>query len=143
MGNWDLIVKYDEELSDWFEVEGCQYPQMKASNRLPTTRDVIEAMRRLGHDQEADYLFDDLDWNDPTRIPESGFKARGDRKKVLHILKELSRECGQLCLYPDTGEAPIIVDPDSDVDRLLQIHISTSDEEDSWQQFALQAYDSS
>ena len=133
-------MPYNEELSDWLKAEGFNYPQLQDNNRLPTTGEIAEAMKHLKHDKSNAYWVDDVNWENEASIPENGFRTKGDRKEVLKLLKHLSFNCGQLCLYPDTGEPPIVVDTCTDIDLVINAHEADPDYEYEWNIFAEKAW---
>jgi hypothetical protein len=42
-------------------------------------------------------------------------------KTELLLVKILSRKCGQLLVYPDTGSPAVIVEPDMDIHRTEKV----------------------
>ena len=61
---------------------------------------------------------------------------------ALALLIRLCGRCGQLVLWPDTGEPPIVLDASMDPQELDELHGRASEEEVSWRWFFQQAYGS-
>jgi hypothetical protein len=59
----------------------------------------------------------------------------GDFEVELELLAILSRRCGQLLLYPDTGNPAVIVLPGMDVGRAFKLWEAALEQEDSWEYF--------
>jgi hypothetical protein len=47
--------------------------------------------------------------------------VREARHLGLLLPQTMTERCGQLVLYPDTGDPPVVVEPNDDVDRRAQI----------------------
>jgi hypothetical protein len=75
--------------------------------------DTVEADTVDG--ESADMLFID---DNETATYGLGFQ-RGTPRLMLLILQRLARECGLLMLIPDTGELPVVVTADLDLDQTL------------------------
>lgn len=52
---------------------------------------------------------------------------RGNFPIELFLVHELTGDCGQLVLYPDTGSTPVIVEPDSDIGRLADVWLEVGE----------------
>ena len=53
----------------------------------------------------------------------------------LFLVHDLTRHCGQLALYPDTGDVPVVVEPESDVGRMATVWLEVVKEQTSWAEF--------
>jgi len=138
MGNWDYVFPLNQEAVDWLDGEGLPHPPLATGNRMPTTREITEAVVSLG--ETSDQLQIDLDLEQLDRIPKECFKIRGDIFAELKLLAYLARSCGQLWMYPDTGGIAIIVDSSLEPDAVGRVWLDASDREDDWQFFYQQVY---
>ena len=132
MANWDLITAYNSEASDWLSGENLPHPHPSVS-RMPTTQQIVAAWESLDNSELV--LIDGFEWDDSTYTPDGRFRMRGDRIVQLQILKSVCKYCGQLWLYPDTGEPAIIVDETIDPGNVCQFHQQCSQYENSWERF--------
>jgi len=142
MGNWDLALRYDERATSWLAGEKLPHPVACSQNRHATTGDIIWALRETGCDASLPaILIDGIDWNDPLSEAKDGFTIRGDRLVAIRLLKKLASRCGQIWLYPDTGEPPIVVDGSTNPELIFRLHEACNSLEDSWREFHRRAYD--
>lgn len=106
MSNWDHVLPYDSQAAEWLAGKGLPHPPVAPGNRLPTQAEVSKAMAALGFTRDSpihvEYEDDDAD--------SGAFTVRGDLILELRLLQLLGKSCGQLWLYPDTGDPAIIVD---------------------------------
>ncbi|MDZ4689578.1 MAG: hypothetical protein SH850_31260 [Planctomycetaceae bacterium] len=48
MGNWHVVIPYDERATEWLTSQGFQHPASLPNNRLPTFAEIEEAAKVLG-----------------------------------------------------------------------------------------------
>ena len=141
MGNWDLAIRYDERATSWLASQGWPHPPARGENRDATTGDIVWALKETGYDESPPViLIDGIDWNITHFVPTDGFTIRGDRLAAIRVLQKLAEKCGQIWLYPDTGEPAIIVDESTDPDSIFCLHVTCQSVEDSWEEFYRKAY---
>jgi len=92
------------------------------------------------HDPDKLLLIDNFDWDDDAYVPDDAFKLRGDELVELRVLVELSRKCGQLWMYPDTGAPAIVVDAWLNIDYTLRLYMEVYLAGDGWERFYRQMY---
>lgn len=132
MSNWDFITAFNTEASEWLDKQNLPHP-LPSISRMPTTEQITAAWKTF--DESGSVWIDGFKWDDPTYQPEHGFKMRGDRATALHILKSICRDCGQLWMYPDTGEPAIIVHEGIAPLSVASFHELCNRFEDSWERF--------
>lgn len=132
MANWDLVTAFNSESADWLDGVNLPHP-MPSVSRMPTTQRMKAAWQTF--DTAKALLIDGFDWDDPDYIPGDGFKMRGNRKIQLYILKSICKYCGQLLMYPDTGEPAIIVDETIEPSSVAHFHEECNKHDDSWERF--------
>jgi hypothetical protein len=141
MGNWDLAIRYDERATSWLTSQELPHPRARSQNRHPTTSDIIWALQETGYAKSPPViLIDGIDWNAPQFAAGDGFTIRGDRLAAIRVLKKLAQRCGQIWLYPDTGEPAIVVDESTDPESIFHLHAACTSVQDSWEKFYRKAY---
>jgi hypothetical protein len=139
MSNWDFVVAYDSQATDWLSSQGLPHPPVRSGNRLPSTAEVLSAWQHV--DVQQLVLIDGYDWDDDNFVPNLAiFKLKGDRLVALRVLVVLCERCGQLWMYPDTGEPAIVVDSIVDPEQTLRVHAKAGAMENSWKIFYEQMY---
>ena len=133
MANWDFVVPYDTRAAAWLLERQLPHPIVCQGNRLPTTGEVVSAWRHF--DLSQSILIDGFDWDDATSVPNESFKIRGDLLVTLQVLVKLCERCGQLWLYPDTGEPAIVVNQSTDAARVVDLLTVAGKTNDSWHYF--------
>jgi hypothetical protein len=132
VGNWDFIFSYSDEHSAWLGELGLPSPAVRAGNRLPTTAELEAAWSEVDKDQSV--LFDG-DWPPARDQPLQALKVRGDLENSLRVLTALARVCGQLFLYPDTGEPAIVVDAVTVPQATAKAYRESVGGDASWERF--------
>jgi hypothetical protein len=138
MSNWDFVLSYDHEAASWLSAQRLPHPQPRPGNRLPRTKEVIAA--RKSFDPAQLLLIDDFTWADDEYIPSGHFKVKGDLLVELHVLVRLSQACGQLWMYPDTGQPAIVVEAALDPELTYKVYRECANEENSWEHFHQKMY---
>jgi hypothetical protein len=138
MSNWDFVVPYDSQATDWLEEQHLPHPAVRPGNRLPSTLEIAASWRKFDHDQSI--LIDNFQWDDDNYTPSSHFKLKGDWQVELNVLTDVCTKCGQLWMYPDTGAPAIVVDESLDVERTLALYERFYSAEDGWQRFYAEMY---
>jgi hypothetical protein len=108
MGNWDYVFPLNQEAIEWLDNEQLPHPPLLRGNRMPTTREISDAVALLGDVSQS--LQIDLDFRDLDCVPGECIRIRGEIVTELRLLRCLAESCGQLWMYPDTGEIAVIVD---------------------------------
>lgn len=126
MGNWDLIITYDKQATDWLAAEGYSHPPARPGNRLPTTAEIEAAAATL--QGQLDGILVDTGVSNCLRI-------RGNLAQELKLLRLLSKTAGQLWLYPDCGSPAIVVDHDIDPESVAATWLRALAAPDSWAAF--------
>lgn len=137
MANWDYVFPLSQEAIDWLDGEALPHPELMSRNRMPSTReisDVVASLGEISNDFQIDLDFDGLDQ------PEECFKIRGDIFTKLKFLQKLANSCGQLWMYPDTGEIAVIVDTSLDPDAVGRVWHEASERDHDWQFFYRHVY---
>ncbi len=152
MSNHDLIFPYAAHFDEWLTQQGYPHPAVRPGNRLPTFDDIdwalaaypeLEIEPRWSSDDSRSVVeknqigyalyFEHLNWKTHMAEPESDFMTvRGSRHWEFALLIKLGERCGQLVLYPDTGEPAVILDSDSDLRRIDQEWSEASSRPDPW-----------
>ncbi len=157
MGSCDVVIRYGEDAAAWLAAQKLPHPPVKVENRDATPEDVMWALRETGHDTAPHETTEDIEralretgydtsplnstgWVEWKFTPAGGFTARGDRLAAIRVLRKLAERCGQIWLYPDTGEPPIVIDESTDPDSIFRLHLSCSSAEDPWREFHENAY---
>jgi hypothetical protein len=141
VSNWDFVLPYNHDASAWLTEQGYPHPSPRAENRLPSTSEIKWAMAELGIDTDEPLIvIDDFDGNDDEFVPAEYFKIKGSRLVEIQLLTKLCERCGQLWLYPDTGEPSIVLDARMRPESILILHRESLDEDDPWAAFYESAY---
>lgn len=104
MANWDFVFAYDDRAASWLAEQALPHPAVRSGNRLPTEAEVTAACATLGFGPDSPLRVEF------SRANPGDFVIRGDLLLELRLLRLLCVSCGQLWLYPDTGEPAIVVD---------------------------------
>ena len=140
MANWDHVLPYDEQVWEWLESECYPHPAVQPGNRLPSSGDVKWALSGAGIPANAFLVIDDnFDWNNNAFIPKA-LRMRGESLLELRLLTKLSERCGQLLLYPDSGEVAVVVDRSLDPQLVASLREDLSSAENGWRRFFAQLY---
>jgi hypothetical protein len=138
MGNWDYVFPLNQEAVDWLDSEDLPHPPLAHGNRMPTTREIKEAVGSFGEiprELQIDLDFEQLDY-----VPKECFKIRGDIVAELKLLRHLAGSCGQLWMYPDTGSIAVIVDSSIDTEAAGRLWLEASERDHDWRNFYQQMY---
>jgi hypothetical protein len=161
MANFDLVGCYNKKDAGDLRNRKLPHPKLRAKNQMPTTADLrwaLDSLERASYDrwpydedgelvvqdEEADnwIRIDGFDWTKPNSIPGDSFTVYGRGTLTLAILIKLCERCGQLFLYPDSGEPPIILDASMDANEVNSLHQEANEYEDSWSFFFEEMYGS-
>jgi hypothetical protein len=74
--------------------------------------------------------FDGLGGSDSDAI-----RMHGSFQTELKLLEILSHTCGQLVLYPDTGDPAVVVEPGMDVEKVYRLWTKAIGQLGSWEYF--------
>ena len=158
MSNFDLVFVYAPDHAEEFRERGLPHPEVRPDNEMPTTNDLLWAVgtfKNLSydrlprsedgeltiHDEKTDCWFsvEGFDWEKRNYIPGDYFTLRGRGYAAFALLIRLCERCGQLVLYPDTGEAPIVFDATLDAETVDELHTEAQNDDD-WGPFFEQMY---
>ena len=128
MGNWNIVMQYDDQAAAWLSDEGYQHPPVSPGNRLPTPLEIEEATNAIGIEADAMLLVDD------SGLPRS-ISVRGDLVLQLRLLHRLSGKSGQLWLYPDSGSPAIVIDSAIDPESVAAAWLRSLNAPDPWAAF--------
>lgn len=141
MANWDIIFSYDERAAACLAEQGCPHPAPRPGNRLPNTGELMRVLEELGHSKSPlPIAIEGFNWDDEQATPPECFQIRGDLLVELGVLVNLSRRCGQLWMYPDTGGPSIIVDPELDPQAAANLYQELESEPNAMELFHAQMY---
>jgi hypothetical protein len=156
MANHDFVTPYDARMETWLHQKGYPHPTVSPGNRFPAKQEIIEAIRNSGslevEDADAREFFAVKkesrassrdyeirigcdDWDRLGETTTDSITMHGYFKVELLLLEILSHKCGQLLIYPDTGDPAVIVEPRMDVERVYQFWQDAIRQPDSWQHF--------
>jgi hypothetical protein len=150
MANFDLVLVYNEKASAEFEDRGLSHPKVGSGNEMPDANDLIWAIDALEfadydcipYSEDGELIVDHLKagygiriegfhWERRNYAPGDNFVIYGRGSLSLAILIKLCERCGQLLLWPDTGEPAIVLDATMDADAVSELHSKS----DSWDEF--------
>jgi hypothetical protein len=125
MGNWDLVLPYDERATAFLTKEGLPHPAIAPGNRAPTVRE-LKLVDRAG------VTFDV--WDDDENAVLETLRMRGESYETeLRVVYALAQICGQQWIYPDSGAPSIVVDPRIDFARSLRVWKEANERDDGWE----------
>jgi len=160
MANWDFVFPYDERAETWLTQHNYVHPLVLPGNRPPTTADIKSALNEQGNlildypnGDDDFYVFErgqegfticirGFNWNDDNATPkESSFAIRWMGELQSTVLAALSRRCGQLSMWPDSG-APAIIFQAGDHPKVINAlwNEANQGDKDSWAYFFEQMY---
>jgi hypothetical protein len=158
MANFDLVISYTEEVAADFGERGLPHPPVAAGNEMPSTSDLLRALNALENvefdvpdrgeddlyvqDAERDHgiRIRGFDWEDRRTTPGDSFAIYGRGPLSFALVIKLCERCGQLVLYPDSGDPPVVCDAAWDAEAVHELYREAVQEEDSWRFFFEQAY---
>lgn len=76
------------------------------------------------------YRWDELNVNETASIT-----MRGNFPLELFLVRRLTERCGQLVLYPDTGDPPVVIESGDDVGRIASVWLEAVSDQISWAEF--------
>ncbi|QOV88042.1 hypothetical protein [Humisphaera borealis] len=145
MGVIYLIIPLTESVAEDVRGQGLTVPHTRSDARNPTFREIRAACESLpgmrgefrpsanGKWQHANLRGPDGLGNADTwtELSVSGYDGRDDQplsvgfskgwpSLILVVVRELAKACGPLVVYPDTGDAPVVVEAESSVEVLLK-----------------------
>lgn len=71
-------------------------------------------------------------WEELNVDPRRSITMRGNFPLELFLAQELTKCCGQLVLYPDTGDPPVVLEPGSDAGVLASAWLESVEAGESW-----------
>ena len=82
-------------------------------------------------------------WEELNINEKASITMRGNFPLELFLVRRLAERCGQLLLYPDTGDPPVVVEAGDDVGRMASLWLESVNAGDSWSGFyeRLRAFD--
>jgi hypothetical protein len=158
VANFDLVLTYTEDVAAEFRNNGLPHPPVAAGNEMPSTNDLLWALESLDNADydvpergEGDLDVSDtqgrhrfriggFDWEDRRTTPGDSFVIYGRGPLSFALLIKLCERCGQLVLYPDSGDPAVVFDAEWDVQAVYELYCEAVREEDSWRFFFEQAY---
>jgi len=157
MSNYDFVRPYDARMKTWLAARGYPHPNVKPRNRFPTRQELFDAIEASGTLETEGFDFDDDEeefFAVEIGTPRSkGYEIRiqcfdglgessndaitmhGNIRTELTLLELLSHTCGQLLLYPDTGDPAVVVEPGMDVARVYSLWTNANRQLDPWEYF--------
>ena len=101
------MFPYNVDFRDWIRGIGDPCPDVQPMNRAPTAGEIVAAYERLKafldeHPVSLDCDDPAFNWDKPDSVA-TMLKMRGDSLGHWHLLRELSRSCGQLFYWPASG----------------------------------------
>lgn len=76
-----------------------------------------------------------FDWDELNVNKTTSITMRGNFPLELFLVRRLTERCGQLVLYPDTGDPPVVVESGDDIGRTASVWLEAVNEEISWAEF--------
>jgi hypothetical protein len=131
VSNWDFVVPYTTEATAWLVEQGFPHPAAAIGNRAPTLDELNQALAAV------DDSLVQVDLEAFQHGPNAGqsFRLRGEIVQELTLLRQLATVCGQLWLYPDTGEPAVIVDESTDPRHVGNAWLRCRAAANAWQAF--------
>lgn len=74
-------------------------------------------------------------WEELNINEKRSITMRGNFPLELFLVHDLTERCGQLLLYPDTGDPPVVLEPGCDVERMASAWLEAVEEDGSWADF--------
>jgi hypothetical protein len=131
VGNWDIVMPYDERATAFLTKEGLPHPVIAPGNRSPTVRELI-SLDRATDAFRAGVVFDV--WESDEDAVVKTLRMRGETYDAqLRVIYALAEICGQQWIYPDSGAPSIIVDPRIDFARALCVWKEANHRDDGWE----------
>ena len=150
MGVIYCIFPLDAGIADYLRELGVAVPTHDDPTRNPTPREVrevcnaltdcsVELFSRPDHawqmniggrrdpEQEPWTVLHVPDFNGREDDPHSIWFEKGWPCLIMRIVNGLTRKCGPLVIWPDTGEAPVAVSSDESIEESLQSWEHTRD----------------
>jgi hypothetical protein len=138
MGVIYAAVPLEEEFCAYLDEMDIDYPEVNVVSRAPSPNDLLEVFPRCGSlDIESGFIAGS--WTASIERSESDYRTtihlhesndldvegslvfeKGSPELIILILKELSKELGPFGLVPDTGEEPLIVTKELDVELAIK-----------------------
>jgi hypothetical protein len=151
MANWDFVVVFDDGHAAWLRRHNYPHPAVRPGNQMPTTADMKWALQSF-ENLEFDYppgerelwvkveertalVVQGFDWDENNTIPGDYFTVRGATDMILSVLIRLCERCGQLYLYPDSGDPAIVLEASLDPDEVRALYEEAGEAEDPWAHF--------
>ncbi|MDA8021199.1 MAG: hypothetical protein MPN21_27500 [Thermoanaerobaculia bacterium] len=128
----------DSEVREWLVDEGLPVPQ--SFGRAPTPRQLQSILETLA-DQVVSFNINEGVWQahiDDLKSPEDGlwtvinvleysspdapcefYFEKGWPELIIKVAHRIAEQCGPIAIVPDTGCPAAVVEPDSDVDKII------------------------
>ena len=155
MANFDLVSVYKKEDANWLREQGYPRPKARKGNEMPSTADMkwaLEAEDSLSFDYPSSdqelhgeddggsgFVIRGFDWDDDRTIPGDHYIVRGTAT-ILSVLIRLCERCGQLYVYPDSGDPSIVLDSSLDGKAVVELYVEAAEHPDPWTYFFSQMY---
>jgi hypothetical protein len=140
MGNWDFILPYNKEASDWLEEQGLPHPPVLPGNRLPTPEEIKEALEALNISAANCSVLIDYFTSEVDGKARECFQMRGNQVQKLQIIVKLCERCGQFWMCADSGAPAIVIDASLDPIQVAAIYAEVAFYEQGWEQFHARMY---
>jgi hypothetical protein len=160
VANFDMVFVYDRKVAADLNKRKLVHPGVRRGNRMPTTGDLrwaVDALDNATYDvsprpdddewsvQEANEEYwiriGGFDWAKPTSIPGESFVIYGGTSRLgIAIVIKLAERCGQLVIWPDSGDPPIIVDGDDDATIVADCYHEFLEQSDEWETYFERMY---
>ena len=152
MGVIYTSVPIDKEVKEYLDELEIEYSKEKVPSKNPSPNEILSVLGKFQNlNVESGFIrgawqaqienkVDDgwttihiMECNELACEGSLSFE-KGEPKLIIQILKALSNTVGIMVLTPDTGEEPLVIDSDLDVDAALSSweHTAYLDEDDDW-----------
>ena len=139
MGVIYVVAPIDDEVAEFLRSESIVVPH--EASKGPLFRDIQDAISGLdGYSVESDPYAVGASWDAqiasrvdqyswtratvqklaPADHPQSLAFHKGSPELVVAIVLRLSQACGPLVLFTDSGDSPLVVSPQDDIENLLK-----------------------
>jgi hypothetical protein len=155
MANHDFVTPYDARMEAWLEKQGFPHPKANPQNRFPTKKELFGAVAETGalevqFAEKREFFavkkgtkpgggyeirIGCRDWDRLGAAATDSITMHGYFQVELLLLEILSRECGQLLLYPDTGAPAVIVHSGMDTGKVYEAWTDSLKQRDCWDYF--------
>jgi hypothetical protein len=152
MGVIYSVFTLTQEIREWLASEGIDVPQSTVASRYPTPNEISATLNSMS-DISVEYTIpnpggtwqalmstkpdpDNGPWTliniseyKSDSIPQPLWFEKGWDDLIINILKKLSLTTGPLVLYPDTGDVPVVVTLETDINKVHRLWNNDGDDE--------------